>query len=205
MGAGLNLINKDFLPLVWKDSIKWIKPPQLRTVNCEMVKKGGLVSLFVRMGYLRVRPWSGIVENLAVDILGPSFIDRCIRRIFARKHKIFSWNSKPVAIISMKTAINLIKADTTVFNDNNHSQDDASSDDSNLCPVVRQIIIPAYVQTAELVSFQGAGLITTDTHRNNVEHRCSLTARCLVDILPRKRFYVYMANLTANWSTYRRS
>lgn len=43
----------------------------------------------------------------------------------------------------------------------------------------------------------GAGLITIEAHGNFVERRCFMAARCVMDILPRKQFCVYIGNLTA--------
>lgn len=50
--VGPNPINKDFLPLARKDSIKSIKSPQLLTANDEIVKMKGIVPLFIRIGDL---------------------------------------------------------------------------------------------------------------------------------------------------------
>lgn len=40
--------------------------------------------------------------------------------------------------------------------------------------------------------------MTIETHQNVAEHRCSLPARGLIDILPLMPFYPYLANLTTN-------
>lgn len=84
------------------------------------------VQLFIRMGYLHIRTWYGIVENLAVDILLRTlFINRCIRRIFPTERQIVPCHSKPVVIISTNTVINSINDDNTELTMNTHSQDDA--------------------------------------------------------------------------------
>lgn len=49
-----------------------------------------------------------------------------------------------------------------------------------------------------MVSFHGAGLITTKTHGYVVQHRRSVTAHGPMDALPGKPFHVYVKNLTAN-------
>lgn len=53
----------------------------------------------------------------------------------------------------------------------------------NLCHVAQQVTIPVYTPTVLLVKRYCAGLIMIVTPRNIVEHQCSMTARCLVDIL----------------------
>lgn len=48
------------------------------TANGEIVSVEVIVPLYVRIGYLKIGAWFGIIENLAVDkLLGTSFIDRC--------------------------------------------------------------------------------------------------------------------------------
>lgn len=116
-GADLNLIYNDFLPPVWKQSIKSIKSTQLRTTNHEIVNLEGIVALFICICNLRRGAWFGTVENLTVDVLlGTPFIDQCLRRIFHTNCKIGPCPLKPVAIISTKTTIKSFVADDTVFN-----------------------------------------------------------------------------------------
>lgn len=86
--AGPNSVNKHFLSRSWKESIKRIKVPLLRTANHNIVNVGDIVLLFAYIGDLRVCTWFGIVENLAVDfLLETSFINRCICGIFSTKKK----------------------------------------------------------------------------------------------------------------------
>lgn len=47
-----------------------------------------------------------------------------------------------------------------------------------------------------LVCCRGMGLITIGTLRNFIEHRSSMTARSLMDILSWKLFYICIAKLT---------
>lgn len=49
-----------------------------------------------------------------------------------------------------------------------------------------------------LGSGRGAELLTTETHHIVFEHRYSMTAQGLIDILPGMPFYLFVANLTAN-------
>lgn len=140
--------------------------------------------LFVRTGYLRVRAWFGIFENLAVDVLlGALFIDQCKWRKFPTEQKLVPWHSRPVEIISMKNSNNSVYADIAVFNENTKPIDDVVSGEHQSRPVVRQISIPTYTQAAVLVNYYAAGLITIETHGKVVEQRCSRTARGVMDIL----------------------
>lgn len=66
-----------------------------------------------------------------------------------------------------------------------------------LCSVVHQVMRPAYLQAAVLVSRCRVGFMTIEIHRNVVGRRCSITARGLMDILPGRPFFVHIANLTA--------
>lgn len=60
-----------------------------------------------------------------------------------------------------------------------------------------QITAPKYAQAVVLVCSQGAGIMTSNTHGNVVERRCSTTARGQMRILPGKPIYVHINNLTA--------
>lgn len=54
-GVGPNVVNKDLLPPAWREPVKTIQSPQLRTATCIAVDKEGIVSLFIIIGDLRVR------------------------------------------------------------------------------------------------------------------------------------------------------
>lgn len=66
-----NLINKDFLPQAWKESIRAIKSPQLGTASLKVsnIDIEGIVPFPIRIGNLCVHVWSGTVENPAVEVL----------------------------------------------------------------------------------------------------------------------------------------
>lgn len=62
--------------------MKTITLQLLRTASREVVPDERIVPLIVHIGDLPIRPWFGVVQKLAVDVLqGTSFIDRCTRRI----------------------------------------------------------------------------------------------------------------------------
>lgn len=96
-----------------------------------------------------------------------------------------------------ETVIHSLNAAKTVFIVNIHSQGDASSKESNICRLVRQVTIPTHMQAAVCVSGQGAGLIKIETHDYVFKCWSSMTAQVLIDSLPGKRFYVYIENMTA--------
>lgn len=87
----LNSMHKDFLLQAWKNSIKLIKSPQFRPANHKVVNIERIAPYFIPMSDLRVRPWFGIVEIVAFDLLfGTAFINRCIRGIFPKESKMIS-------------------------------------------------------------------------------------------------------------------
>lgn len=150
------------------------------------------------MGDLRIGARIWIVANFVVHILpGTLLIYWCIRRTFPAECNIFYWHSRPQAIISRKTELNSINADKIVLTVNRHSKADTSSDEFNLCYCHRQITIPTNLPAAVLVRFQGAWLMTFETHRNIVELWCSMTTRGPTDIFHGKLFYVYMLSMKA--------
>lgn len=152
-GASPNIIDKVFLTPAWEESVKEMESPQRQKTNRIVGNKEGLGPCFIILGDLHVCVWFRIVQNHAVDLLiGVSFIDQVIRRIFFTDQKILPWRSRPVAIISTKRAINSINTYNTVFNGNPDSQDDVPINDHNLCCVEPQITTPAYLQTAVLLS-----------------------------------------------------
>lgn len=103
-----------------------------------------------------------------------------------------------MATISRKTAINSKNTENTVFTVNNRPKYDASNVEFYLNRVGRQLAVLAYPQVAVLVSTESAGLMTIETHCNIVEHRCFMTVRGFMDIVPGKPFYVFILNTTAN-------
>lgn len=62
---------------------------------------------------------------------------------------------------------------------------------------MRKVKISFHTQGAVLVIFQGAEVMTIKILCNIVEFQFSMAAGGLMDILPGKHFYVYIANLTA--------
>lgn len=88
-GPGPDLVNKDFLPPAWRESMESIKSATRRTVQRYVVSIEGTIPLFVHMGTLSVRASFGVVNNLALDVLlGTSFIARRPRRVFPSKQNI---------------------------------------------------------------------------------------------------------------------
>lgn len=72
-----------------------------------------------------------------------------------------------------------------------------STEELYLFCVSCQIAILSYLHAAVLASYGGPGLMTVERHGDVVE-RYSMTARNHIDTLQGKRFYAYIANLTAN-------
>lgn len=82
-------MDKNFLLLAWKYSIKSIKSQQLQTTSRKVVKVESIVPLFTRIGNLHVLGWFGTFESLAIDVLlGTSVTNGGIRGIFRTEQKI---------------------------------------------------------------------------------------------------------------------
>lgn len=119
-GAGPNLVNNAFLPREWQRKVVSTPSPSLRTATRETVKVEGIVRTFVQIGDLRVRAWSGVVENLAVDILlGTSFIDRFIISILAGERKVVPYHSCSVSIILSLPTVTFLFADVSFVDHEN--------------------------------------------------------------------------------------
>lgn len=179
-----------------KRHISSIKSLQLKSANCKVVNMESIGPLLIRTGDHAFAPDSGIVENLTFDVLLRAlFIDRCICSIFPTQLKVFLFHFRAVKIISTKRAINSIFPDITVPYKNSKRVNGAVSENHYLFCAALQISIPAYTQAAALVGFQGAGLMTVETHGNVVGPRCSMTAQCVMDILPGMLLYLYVLNI----------
>lgn len=167
MGTGRNLINTDFLPQAWKDTIKWIQLQPLRTANREVMNIEGFVYLFIRTGDLRIRVWLGTFDNYDVAVLlGTSFMYRYIGGQFSIERQVLPSHLRPVAIYSPKMAISSTYADIKVFNENIKPLCDDVSKEGHLCRIARRVRIPAYTQAALLIKGQGVGLIPLSTYGN---------------------------------------
>lgn len=70
---------------------------------------------------------------------------------------------------SMETGTSSQNADKRVLNLNTNSKDDASNDELNSFRVARQVTMLAHTQAPDLLRFQGAGLMTFETHAQDVE------------------------------------
>lgn len=75
--ASLNLVNKDFLLPASRKSRNTFKSPLLCTASRKVVSVEGTVPLFVRMRDIHVRAWFGIVDNLAIDVLHGTSLNKC--------------------------------------------------------------------------------------------------------------------------------
>lgn len=89
-GPGSNLVNNDFVLADWKDFVKSIKSPQLRTENGEVLTIENMCTCSFVLPPMH-SSLVGIVQNLAVNILLRfSFIDRGTRGIFLTERRIVS-------------------------------------------------------------------------------------------------------------------
>lgn len=86
-----------------------------------------------------------------------------------------------------------IYGNNNVLDGTTKPQDNALCDKDHFCRVARQITIPAHTQATVLVSCQGYKIKTIETNCNFGEGRYSMNARGLMQVLPGKLFYVYIA------------
>lgn len=74
---------------------------RLHTVTKQAVHINGIVTMFERIGDLRVRSWFRVFEIIPVGVLlGTSFIYRCTRGIFPIKSKVVSCHSHLLSRLS---------------------------------------------------------------------------------------------------------
>lgn len=68
-GAGPNLVNDVYSPLLWEKQIQKLWTPRFQEATKQAISVVGFVPLVVHMGDLQVCRRLGAVENLAVDVL----------------------------------------------------------------------------------------------------------------------------------------
>lgn len=86
-----------------RSRMKTVNDRTLARDSRKPVNVEGIIIFLVPVGDLRVREWFGGVEKLAVSvILGTTFINRVIKRIFPPEPKIVLFHSKPVEILASR-------------------------------------------------------------------------------------------------------
>lgn len=86
--AGSRLVSKDLCTNRWKQSFKLSICPAVRISTRNVVSIKDIMPWFVRPADLYVRPWSGIIENLADEVLvWASFFDQYRQQIFIAQNK----------------------------------------------------------------------------------------------------------------------
>lgn len=76
-----------------------------------------IIPMFLKIVDLRLRDWSGLVENFGVDVLlGPSFFNYSIRNIFPSEHKMVLLYKCPASILSSFTTVSSLFSHTSVLN-----------------------------------------------------------------------------------------
>lgn len=158
-GPGPNQINKGFLTPAWKEPLKAIRLPPLRTETCKFLSIDWIVLLFVHTGDLLMRARLGVVENLAVDLLLRTLlIDFCICERFLPNWKMVLGHSAPVPIISTQKTVNEIAPKIEEVNILTIINRCISTEGHYLSGVAHEVTVFAYSQAAVLVSCSGAGL-----------------------------------------------
>lgn len=95
---------------------------------------------------------------------------------------------RPVGIIMTESEINKIYADINILHASTISSDEAMHDKHYLCRNARALRISDYTQTTVLICYQGAVVITIETHRSMKECWCFRTSRGVMGILPGNAF-----------------
>lgn len=132
------------------------------------------IPMFRRIGDLRVRSWSQVIENLAIHVLlRRPFIDHCIRRIFPSERLVVSRSSLPVSIFWSLRTENLLSLDTSIpsvesahtvkSSDVDHEKEEEKFQN---CQVPRQIKIPLFRKVAVNIRFHGERLLLLGTSPN---------------------------------------
>lgn len=143
-GTSPNVVNKDFLPWAWRKSTETIESQLFRTLNRKVESVEGIVPFLVCMCYLRVCTGFEKVENLAVDVvLGTSFTDCCIWRIFPSERKVVLWHTKPLAVISTQKKVNTIASGPKEADVHTTISRGSPIEENHLCCIARQFMIPA--------------------------------------------------------------
>lgn len=95
---------------------------------------------------------------------------------------------------STKTAINSIYPDCNELIDNPNPSRNAVRAKHYLNHNARQIAISAHTHATALISVQGAELMMIETDSDIMECQCSMHTRGLIETLPQKLSYLYIAN-----------
>lgn len=85
-------------------STKWTKKKLIWNflASFKQTTLDGTILLYLRLGDLRVHVWFEAVPDLALNLLlGTLLIDRFVRGIIPAEQKLVSWQSHPVAILSL--------------------------------------------------------------------------------------------------------
>lgn len=99
--AGLNFVCTSFHAVKWRDGICPIHNMFPRFASNNAVNFIREVMLFAQLLDLQLGAHFGVVDNLSVPlIIGTSFIDRFVNRMFPIKRHIVAIPSHPMAIIS---------------------------------------------------------------------------------------------------------
>lgn len=163
--------------------MKSIDLPMLQMMKWKAVKMH--CTPFIRIDYLYLRTWLGIVDNPSVVVLlRTSFRDRFIKGIFTSERKVVLCHSRPFDIILKFPTINTIQADTTTIIVNTPLKTNEKRKEHSLCCIGRQVTIMAYANATELVSSQSAAPNMVQNSRNVVESQRSMTSRGFMKILP---------------------
>lgn len=111
------------------------------------------------------------------------------------REKIVPWQPKPVSVITATTAISSLLSNGNKLDDNRNLTGDRAYAEIYSSPIAHKITMLAHTLERVLLRWQGAGLMTFDTHCNIGERQYSMTTRGQVQALPAKRF-THIATLT---------
>lgn len=87
-GTETNLIDSRYIHPNCKVRIQTVNDPGLKEARRQSISVLGNILLQVRIGYLRIRAWVGVLRNLTMSVLyGTSLIDRFIKGILSSERR----------------------------------------------------------------------------------------------------------------------
>lgn len=174
---------------------------QLQTPIKQPLPLGGLMLLHLHPGKLSTRIQFTVALHLAAKILlGAFIIDRFIYKIFPVERKAVPWHLQIVAITEYERTL----LDTCISNTVLHSQKHAI--DLNVyhdavyssTKVAEEIMQKWNTQHSTLVKTTSHGLFTIVPGEMLKHGHCTLAARGIIEISP-KRLFVFLSTIFSNW------
>lgn len=199
MGAGLNLIRTSFMPLEWPQKIKSFTSIRYMSASDDPITVCGTILMSIGRWHLKVRVHFLLVDNLAVWILiGTSYMDQCIRGIFAMERLIVPVHSAP-GVILLACAPDIKSILIVDFAENTKQLWHPSA---TAFGVAKQVCIFPNTELVVHVRRLQAGLHKFPLHPNVLKSLLTLMASAMVDTVPYKSFGIFPTNVSTKWTRF---